>query len=168
MFHEINTTRKRPILIFIGLLFIGLSAFSQEQADVENRTQDSIETIVEKVIVKFDFSKRRKRLNDVYRDSVNLAKMNYLYEELHSDLDLRLRIDVYRYTWGAQIAFDRHFAGAQDLRSYLKSKDVSALNPYFFDQIDLIDITDEQFRNGDFDRLEFILFKENSIIKEKR
>jgi hypothetical protein len=102
------------------------------------------------------------RRRAVYKDTVNLAKMDYLHDQLHSDTDLRLRIDVYSYTMNGTIGFDVTYFGAKDLCTYLSRKGLSLLDPDFFESIQQIEVTEEQIKNEGSERLsrvEFILFK---------
>lgn len=162
MFCEIVTSHKRAVFIFICLLVMNLNVFSQVQRASESQLRDSAITIVEKVVVRFDFSKPITNRRAVYKDSANLAKMDYLYNQLHSDTDLRLRIDVYSYTMNGTIGFDVTYFGAKDLCAYLSRKGLSLLDPDFFESMQRIELTQEQIKNeGDesLSRVEFILFK---------
>ena len=136
-------------------MVIGLNVYGQEQS------VDSTVVIVEKVVVKFDFSRSTSR-RMVYKDSTNLAKMDYLYDRLHSDLDLRLRINVHSNIMHETNGFDISYAGAKDLASYLVRKDLSSLKSDFFYSIEMIELTSDELANGgskEHNRVEFILFK---------
>ena len=162
MFNKIKTSHQRAVFIFTCLLVMNLNVFCQVQGASENQSRDSAITIVEKVIVRFDFSKPMTSRRAVYKDSVNLAKMDYLHNQLHSDTDLRLRIDVYSYTMNGTMGFDVTYFGAKDLCTYLSRKGLSLLDPNFFESMKQIELTQEQIKNEgneSLSRVEFILFK---------
>ena len=135
---------------------------SQSTNGLDNIAQ-SEELVVETVTVRFDESRRPLSLREVGRDSINLAKIDYVYDQLLQDLDLRLRINVFSDNKYSYSGFDITYHGARNLTRYFGEKDLNVLNVDFFYSMEVVDLTKEEVSTPEAlarnCRVEFILFK---------
>ncbi|MEO0684633.1 MAG: hypothetical protein AAFY76_06180 [Cyanobacteria bacterium J06649_11] len=152
------------MLVVLFLLVLN-SVCSQSAESSVGEIQVTEEAIVKIVTVRFDYTRAHYDSGIFGVDSVNLSKMDFIYQQLANDINLKLKINVYH---GSSFddegyGFVRARYGAQNLLDCFSKKDTSVLKEGFFHFMYMIDLTKEEFATAEAleknRQVEFVLFK---------
>ena len=159
------TSPGRFTMLAVLFFLVLNSVWSQSTESLVNKIQVTEEAIVKRVTVRFDYTRAHYDSGIFGVDSVNLSKMDFIYEQLVSDISLKLKINVYHgsSSYDEGYGFVRTRYGVQNLLDYFNKKDTSVLREWGFHFIHMIDLTNEELATAEVleknRRVEFVLFK---------